>query len=486
VGSLRDTPLPRLLVSLQRDGFTGRLVLRRDALEKRFEWRRGAPVGVSSPLAAEQLCEILARDGALAPEARQRVEQTLAERGGSELQALASLGRLAPRTLLVALAEQLRRSLADCLRWRAGDYTLEPQPAAGATPALPFDLLAEIVAALASDWRTDEVLVALGPHATSYPVLAPGFGAPWLPAGPAREALLPRLDGRSPVYALLQELADPACAAALWILDELGALVHHASALAPEPAPQPAEPEPAIEIVVRAAADAAAGAKQAAAESGPAAAARDAAAEALRSEVQALHARLGQITLWEVLGVARDANAAEVRRAYLRSAKRLHPDRLVQIGLADLKDAANEVFAEIARAHEVLSDPEKRRHYEATLGDERLEDAERIAEAEASFRRGDHLLRAGNFRGALEFLERAVALWPEEADYQAALAWALHRKAPAESERAWEHFERALALGAAQPVWLLRASLVARAIGKDGRANELGARARAADPKVKA
>ena len=36
--------------------------------------------------------------------------------------------------------------------------------------------------------------------------------------------------------------------------------------------------------------------------------------------------------------MARDANPKEVRRAYLSAAKRLHPDRLAQLGLLDLKD----------------------------------------------------------------------------------------------------------------------------------------------------
>jgi tetratricopeptide (TPR) repeat protein len=95
-------------------------------------------------------------------------------------------------------------------------------------------------------------------------------------------------------------------------------------------------------------------------------------------------------------------------------------------------------------------------------------------------------MRAGNFRGALEYLERAVALWPDEADYQAALGWALHRKEPSESERGFSYLERALALGTEQAVWWLRASVVARELGRAERAAELASRARALDPDVKA
>ena len=488
MGSLFETPLPRLLVGLHRDAFSGLLTLRRGTLVKRFEWRGGAPVGVSSRLPAERLCEILAATGALEREARARAEQAVGARGCTELQALASLGLVAPRALLLALAEQLRRSLAECITWRDGEFRLEPQQAVSAAPSMPFDLLALVYEAVATTWQPHEVLVALGSHALSFATLVPGFRAPWLGQSDPHQHLLPRLDGSSATFALLGELGDARSAAAFWILDALGALVHRASA-APAAAAQRtrAEEAPTIEIVVRREASASGGAARPAAQArAPAEVARDAAAKALRREVLGLHEQLRSRTLWEVLGVGRHADASEIRRAYLRAAKRLHPDRLVQIGLADLKTAANEVFAEIARAHEVLSDPERRRHYEENLVDESAADAERIAEAEAAFRRGDVLLRAGNFRGALELLERAVTLWPDEGEYQAALAWALHRKAPPESTRAWEHFQRAFALGFEQAQWLLRGSLVGRDLGHDVRAAELAARARSLDPDVRA
>jgi len=486
VGLLSETPLPGLLVGLHRDAFTGVLMLRRDTLVKRFEWRGGSVVGVSSRLAAERLSEILAEQGALEREARARVEQFVNARGCTELQALAQLAVVPPRSLVLALAEQLRRSLSDCLAWREGEFRLEPRDALGVASALPFDLLALVFGAVGRSWQTHEILVALGPHALTFPTLVPGFRAAWLAGFPERDRLLARLDGRTATFALLNELADAESAAALWMLDALGALVHRDAASEGASAPPPATADgPAIEIVVRGG-RAAAAQKPAAGRERAAGVAHDAALETLRREVLALHERLASLTLWEVLGVAREADPGEVRRAYLRAAKRLHPDRLAQLGLVDLKTAANEVFAEIARAHEVLSDPERRRNYEENLVDESVADADRLAEAEAAFRRGDMLLRAGNFRGALELLERAVTLWPEESEYQAAFAWALHRKTPPESARAWEHFERALALGREQAVWLLRASLVARELGYDARAAELAARARSLDRDVKA
>lgn len=62
---------------------------------------------------------------------------------------------------------------------------------------------------------------------------------------------------------------------------------------------------------------------------------------------------------YDVLGVAPDAGAAEIKRAYRRLARRYHPD-------ISADDRAVS-FREVARAYEVLRDPDRRRTYDAAL-----------------------------------------------------------------------------------------------------------------------
>ena len=60
---------------------------------------------------------------------------------------------------------------------------------------------------------------------------------------------------------------------------------------------------------------------------------------------------------YEVLGVSADATADQIKKAYRRLARELHPDVATGPG-------AEERFKDVSRAYEVLSNPEKRQMYD--------------------------------------------------------------------------------------------------------------------------
>ena len=62
--------------------------------------------------------------------------------------------------------------------------------------------------------------------------------------------------------------------------------------------------------------------------------------------------------LYDILGVSRGATDEEIRRAYLKLVKELHPD-------VNPSKVAEERFKKITAAHEILGDPERRRQFDA-------------------------------------------------------------------------------------------------------------------------
>lgn len=65
------------------------------------------------------------------------------------------------------------------------------------------------------------------------------------------------------------------------------------------------------------------------------------------------------MNFYELLGVAHDVDAVELKAAYRKLARKYHPDHC--------KDAdATERFQEIQVAYDTLSDPVRRRHYDTT------------------------------------------------------------------------------------------------------------------------
>lgn len=489
-GSLADWPLARLLLALERRRFDGVLVLSRASVTKRVVLAEGAPITAESNLASESLGVMLLDQGRLSRSDHARLSQRVQEKGCKEGAALLDLRLLDPKELFLALKEQLRRRLLECFGWANGDWQLEPgEKAKAEAGAFRVDVVRLVHDGLEAHVSPERLLALFAPAAAALVVPSPAITKlrARLRADAGVDSLLLLLDGVCPLGDAIARVREPGALSAAFIFLVLDALV-------PPPSPHAAIDRNAItqgagldiELVASEAARPNEDVSPAALRSGPAASAgQDATGAASRAELGHLQAHLDELSLYELLGVAKEASPAEIKRAYLQAAKRWHPDALVRQGLSDLRDTANNVFARISKAHTVLSDPAQRRAYDDEQAGVGPDDADRLATAETLYRKGEILLRKGAFAEALRFLEPAAQLWPNEAAYRLAYGWALYKQPEPDPAKARSELQAALQIDPADGVAHYRLGVVLRALGETQASTESLARAKSLEAKTR-
>jgi tetratricopeptide (TPR) repeat protein len=491
-GRLEETSFPTLLLDLFRARFSGAARIVRDRIEKGFLFREGIPVFAESNLTSESLGVQLMDAGKISRSDYSQVVLRVEREGCKEGQALLDLDLIAPRELFLALKEQVRGRLIECFGWAHGTFTIEPSEAPPEeTQPFRADIYPLLQEGIETHWSTDRVLADLDPHMNQYATRTALVSRIQhrLRSDEAVEAFIDALDGSFTLWKALQRATTPRSMAAAWLLDAIRALDYRDTPDAAED-----DEQPDLEIVFSD--DAEDGARAEEGSAAPAGTsppgapvegeAEDPMAAQLRREIAEKFSRLGELDHYALVGVDARSDPNTIKRAYLTAAKLYHPDALARLRIdGEIQDHANKVFAEIGKAYSVLSNPNKRREYDASLANESLGvDAEQIATAETLYRKGDILLRQGNFKGALEFLRPAVEIYGEECDYQSALGWVLYKKMPSEPELAKTHLEKAVGLDSQNSVAVFRLGVVLRAMGDTVAASTLLEKARKLDPKV--
>ncbi len=120
-------------------------------------------------------------------------------------------------------------------------------------------------------------------------------------------------------------------------------------------------------------------------------------------------------SFYEVLGVARDASAEEIRAAFRRLARELHPDRF----RGEEKKQAELRFQRITQAFNVLSNPETRARYDRALESATPSgplDPKDVAKALLA--KAVSLVKQGDTAQAHDFFQQAEAHDPANAKVQ--------------------------------------------------------------------
>ncbi|HVO13012.1 MAG TPA: DUF4388 domain-containing protein [Vicinamibacteria bacterium] len=357
-GALAEGVVPQLLREIYVRRRNGWLHFQRGGERQSLQFRRGHIVNAFTNVVQERLGEILVRRGLLAEADLGRATERMLSEKRRLGEVLIDLGLIDKSGLEDAVALHVHEMLTKVFSWTEGSYSFEPEDDSFAgTLTLKLstgELILEAVRAVRDPQVIREALGDLDR------VLAPSsdpllrFQA--LALAPTDGFVLSRIDGVASGREIVQMIPLPAEEAerSLFGLLSTGVIEYVAGARRPQAPAQPAPMPPATtsgtpETTAQRTGDG------------------EEIAERRREIVEAA-AGIATRTHFEVLGVPRTANEAEIKEAYFRLARRFHPDVHHASSLSDLRDSLEAVFIRLGQAYDVLRDPRRRAQYEERLG----------------------------------------------------------------------------------------------------------------------
>jgi DNA-binding response OmpR family regulator/tetratricopeptide (TPR) repeat protein len=432
-GTLKRTPLARLLQRIYAQRATGSLLLLRDATKKIVMFVEGYPVSVRSNVLGECLGQILLEKRLITSDALAESVQRMQKEKRQQGQILIEMGALSPYNLERALVDQLESKLFEIFAWPDGKFLFKAGDSApGGGTRLERPPAALILEGIRRHYDEARQKAALERHAGQYFALSadPLLRLQEMTANPTELAFIRSIDGTRRLEDILTRAEIPRAQARLLLvaLSEAGMI-------------QPQETTSRRKAAAAPTATA------------PAPAAPPAAPPLGSGELSMMLQMARTQDYFWVLGVERDATPPVVDRAYEALARSFHADRY-RLSPDEDRKTAQEMFDILAEAHRVLQDPARRRAYLIKLGrtdpvpEKTNGSAPRPAPAAATPRSspspsnnaanslyevGLEHLRARRHHEAVEVLRQAARLVPNHADYRAALGWALFRQAPADA-----------------------------------------------------
>jgi DnaJ domain/Domain of unknown function (DUF4388) len=375
-GLLTEGVLPTLLRELYVKHHTGVLRLRQGAVERRMFFREGHAVNASSSLPEEHMGERMVRSGLLTQIDLARATDLVVKTKVRLGQALHDLGAMEPDQLESALADHVCELVRKVCESPDGEWTFEEQPAGPAqNVALKVSTAELILGAVRRIEDPDSVRFGLGNQDRVLSLATdPALRFPKVEFTPTDGYVLSRVDGTLSAREIAQMIPLPTDDVERSLLGLLctGA-IEYSSAAPKKPVPRPVASTTAMPPN-----STPAGRSPAAAQAQPVTRPAKVAAppeatlptgvETRRQEIGAAFDSLKGRSHFDVLGISKASNEAQVKEAYFRLARRFHPDSIrKEVALADLTERAEAVFIRVGEAYEVLRDARRRSSYEADL-----------------------------------------------------------------------------------------------------------------------
>jgi curved DNA-binding protein CbpA/CheY-like chemotaxis protein len=441
-GSFHEVPFPALLHHIHGLRATGVLQLQSGKKKKLLQIDKGHPVAVRSNLVNECLGNLLLSTGTITSDVLGESIHRMNMGEGPQGQILVAMHMLDEADLAAALRNQAEEKLFEIFSWRKGSFHFKKGARLRDANALflkssPANL---IMNGVRSRLRMEDVDAFLRERAARYPARGEGpfYRFQDISLDVPEEELLNGLDGAVQLGDLLTR--DQATLRALYGLITLELIELRSTPSRTRTAP----PRPGRERRRTAAPE-------------PRRRSDDHADEGLRVELAEMAENLRGCDYFGILGVPTNATAEEISQAYVDLAKRTHPDRFSGAS-GPVRHLAEEIFGQISKAHETLSDRDRRLEYIRDRGNrardqQDLEEGQRALKAELEFQKGVVSLRKKSYPQAAAHFEAAVNLYPEEGEYHAYRGWAHYLEdpdAPGRIKEALEHILRGRKLAPAR------------------------------------
>lgn len=431
-GNLKDTPFPELLAAFYQKRATGVLLLKYEKIKKIVYIRDGRPIFVKSNLLNECLGRILVREKMITEEELNESVKLMKDSGRQQGTILIEMGAISPHNLKYGLEKQLEIKLYDIFGWPEGEYQFN-QKEDFETPitTLELSVASLIYEGIKRNYDVGKIEQYLEKFQNQYihPNPNPALRFQEMLMDEDEENLLKSIDGSKTLREIMMssQLSRERMLRFIFALRSTGMVVisqHPLGQEVPPPipvAPPPLPPKQGVAPQV--------------AQQGSVVPLED---REIKNKIVKRLATAKRGNYFELLGVSQSSSINEIKRAYITLAKEFHPDRIPNSAGRELRRMAEELFAQLTEAHNVLIDEQKRAEYIQKITQsskvEAADDVSRLLAAEGKFQLGEEYLKKRLFMRAVESFKEAIDLYPEEAEYFAYYGWALFQSEPENQE----------------------------------------------------
>jgi hypothetical protein len=341
-GALVEIGLPVLMGRIFSDGTTGRLRIWQEPVEKSVYFEAGLPVMAASNDVADRMLAMLVRERVVSASQRDEVEKIVAASGRKVGGVLVDLGFLRSDELLPAVRRHYESIVLSLFAWTAGLWQIEPGMIAGPERTRLLRHPAALVReGLARGYSAEKIAAHVGSGKNLFALDASGTSADVVKQmlADATEARVPSLfDGVRSLDEVARSsgLPDATVWQIAFALSCFGAL---------RPARSGAGANQGLRFGVRD-------------------------LQIARERVWTRQALAQQGDYFQVLGVDRQADATEIRRAHQRLLRECSPEALGPELAHELKTALETIREVLDEGLRVLSTPALRAAYELNLAPE--------------------------------------------------------------------------------------------------------------------